>query len=174
MLTRMPTLLDVDDLPPLLERTIPAAWEDLNGHVNVRHYLELYDQAGWPMLGTIGIEERHFREERRGLFDLEHHIWYRRRCTSAWRPCTALAGAQHRAFTASCSWLTHSTVRRKRVRVRHHGRRPRGSLDGAAARDRRGATGRDHRRSRTFALAGPGLRSDIGLERRERPCVHSW
>jgi hypothetical protein len=25
MLTRMPTLLDVDDLPPLLERTIPAA-----------------------------------------------------------------------------------------------------------------------------------------------------
>ena len=76
MLTQMPTLTEVDDLPPLLERTIPAAWEDLNGHVNVRHYLELYDQAGWPMLGTIGIEERHFREERRGLFDLEHHIWY--------------------------------------------------------------------------------------------------
>ena len=76
MMTRMPAMHEVDQLPPLLERTIPAAWEDLNGHVNVRHYLELYDQAGWPMLSQIGIEEHHFHEERRGLFDLEHHIWY--------------------------------------------------------------------------------------------------
>lgn len=76
MLTRMPTLQDLDDLPSLLERTIPAEWEDLNGHVNVRHYLELYDQAGWPMMRWLGIEERHFRDERRGFFDLEHHIWY--------------------------------------------------------------------------------------------------
>lgn len=76
MLTRMPSLRDIDDLPPLLERVVPAGWEDLNGHVNVRHYLELYDQAGWPMMGLLGVEERHFRDERRGFFDLEHHIWY--------------------------------------------------------------------------------------------------
>ena len=76
MLTRIPTLRDLDDLPPLLERTVPAEWEDLNGHVNVRHYLALHDQAGWPMMGWLGVDERHFREERRGFFDLEHHIWY--------------------------------------------------------------------------------------------------
>lgn len=76
MLTRLPALQELDDLPPLLERTVPAEWEDLNGHVNVRHYLELYDQAGWPMMGCLGIDERHFRDERRGFFDLEHHIWY--------------------------------------------------------------------------------------------------
>jgi acyl-CoA thioester hydrolase len=76
MLTRIPTLRDLDDLPPLLERTVPAEWEDLNGHVNVRHYLALYDQAGWPLMGWLGVDERHFREERRGFFDLEHHIWY--------------------------------------------------------------------------------------------------
>ena len=76
MLTRLPALQELDDLPPLLERTVPAEWEDLNGHVNVRHYLELYDQAGWPMMGWLGIDERHFRDERRGFFDLEHHIWY--------------------------------------------------------------------------------------------------
>lgn len=76
MLTRVPTLRDLDDLPPLLERTVPAEWEDLNGHVNVRHYLALYDQAGWPMMSWLGVDERHFREERRGFFDLEHHIWY--------------------------------------------------------------------------------------------------
>lgn len=76
MLTRVPTLRDLDDLPPLLERTVPAEWEDLNGHVNVRHYLALYDQAGWPLMSSLGVDERHFREERRGFFDLEHHIWY--------------------------------------------------------------------------------------------------
>lgn len=76
MLTRVPTLRDLDDLPPLLERTVPAEWEDLNGHVNVRHYLALYDQAGWPMMSWLGVDERHFREERRGFVDLEHHIWY--------------------------------------------------------------------------------------------------
>lgn len=76
MLTKMPTMQQLADLPPLLEVTIPAAWEDLNGHVNVRHYLELYDQAGWPLLAVMGLDERSFREERRGLFDLEHHLWY--------------------------------------------------------------------------------------------------
>lgn len=76
MLTRMPTVRDLDELPSWLERTIPPEWEDLNGHVNVRHYLELYDQAGWPMMSELGIDEQHFREERRGFFDLEHHIWY--------------------------------------------------------------------------------------------------
>ena len=28
-------------------------WQDLNGHVNVRHYLELYDAASWPTLAAL-------------------------------------------------------------------------------------------------------------------------
>lgn len=66
----------VTELPELWTARIPADWQDLNGHVNVRHYVEMYDLAGWRMLDLIGIDERHFRVERRGLFDLEHHIWY--------------------------------------------------------------------------------------------------
>ena len=46
----MPTVAQVDDLPPLLEKVIPPEWQDLNGHVNVRHYLELSDAASWPRL----------------------------------------------------------------------------------------------------------------------------
>ena len=76
MRVHVPSMQDLDALPALLERTVPAEWEDLNGHVNVRHYLTLYDQAGWPMMTWLGIDERHFREQRRGFFDLEHHIWY--------------------------------------------------------------------------------------------------
>ena len=72
----MPTVEQVSELPGLMARVVPPEWQDLNGHVNVRHYLELYDAASWPMLAAFGLDERIFRERRQGLFDLEHHLWY--------------------------------------------------------------------------------------------------
>jgi acyl-CoA thioester hydrolase len=72
----MPAVEQVEQLPSVMERRIPPEWQDLNGHVNVRHYLELYDAASWPMLEQFGIDERSFTERRQGLFDLEHHLWY--------------------------------------------------------------------------------------------------
>lgn len=72
----MPTVAQVDDLPVLMEKVIPPGWQDLNGHVNVRHYLELYDAASWPRLAEFGLDPSVFLEQRRGLFDLEHHLWY--------------------------------------------------------------------------------------------------
>lgn len=67
---------NVSMLPTLLSRDIPAEWEDLNGHVNIQYYLALVEQSGWPMFAEIGLDESYFRERRRGLFDLEHHIRY--------------------------------------------------------------------------------------------------
>ena len=72
----MPSVAQVCELPSLMEKVIPPGWQDLNGHVNVRHYLELYDAASWPMLSALGVDERWFLEHRQGLFDLEHHLWY--------------------------------------------------------------------------------------------------
>jgi acyl-CoA thioester hydrolase len=72
----MPTVEQVIELPSLMEKVIPPEWQDLNGHVNVRHYLELYDAASWPMLAAIGLDETTFLDRRQGLFDLEHHLWY--------------------------------------------------------------------------------------------------
>jgi len=72
----MPTVEQVSELPSLVEQIVPPEWQDLNGHVNVRHYLELYDAASWPMLAAFGLDERIFTERRQGLFDLEHHLWY--------------------------------------------------------------------------------------------------
>ena len=72
----MPTLAQVDELPVLLEKVIPPEWQDLNGHVNVRHYLELYDAASWPKLAEFGLDASVFLERRQGVFDLEHHLWY--------------------------------------------------------------------------------------------------
>jgi acyl-CoA thioester hydrolase len=42
----------------------------------VQHYLGIYDRAGWPLMLLLGIDEQRFATERKGFFDLEHHIWY--------------------------------------------------------------------------------------------------
>jgi acyl-CoA thioester hydrolase len=67
---------NISVLPVLLTRKIPPEWEDSNGHVNIQYYLALVEQSGWPMLESIGLGESYFRERRRGLFDLEHHLRY--------------------------------------------------------------------------------------------------
>jgi len=72
----MPTVTQVEALPVLMEKVVPPEWQDLNGHVNVRHYLELYDAASWPKLAEFGLDANAFLERRQGLFDLEHHLWY--------------------------------------------------------------------------------------------------
>lgn len=72
----MPTIDQVGQLPELVRLTIPAEWQDLNGHVNVQHYLGIYDRAGWPLMDWLGIDESRFRVDKAGFFDLEHHLWY--------------------------------------------------------------------------------------------------
>jgi acyl-CoA thioester hydrolase len=72
----MPTPDQVRQLPELLRVRVPREWEDLNGHVNVRHHMGMYDMTGDPLLALLGISEQWVRTERIGLFDLEHHIWY--------------------------------------------------------------------------------------------------
>jgi acyl-CoA thioester hydrolase len=72
----MPTPEQVRQLPELVRVRVPQEWEDLNGHVNVKHHLTMYDMTSDPLLDLLGISERWVRTERVGLFDLEHHIWY--------------------------------------------------------------------------------------------------
>ncbi len=76
MRPQMPSAEQVAMLPALLVVTTPPQWQDQNGHINVRHYLELYDQAAWPLFATLGVDERYFKEQLQGVFDLQHHIWY--------------------------------------------------------------------------------------------------
>lgn len=63
-------------LPEVHRTTIPAAYEDRNGHMNVRWYLVLYDEAGDAMYPMLGLTDAYFAASGMGGFDLEHHIWY--------------------------------------------------------------------------------------------------
>lgn len=71
-----PSVDEVRQLPELAAVVVPSAWLDMNRHVNVRHYVELYDGAGWPLLEMLGIGEKHYETGRTGFFELEHHIYY--------------------------------------------------------------------------------------------------
>lgn len=72
----MPTVEQLGDLPELIRHVVPSAWQDMNGHVNVQHYTQLYDMAGYPLMKLIGVDEDYVRSRNVGLFDLEHHVWF--------------------------------------------------------------------------------------------------
>lgn len=74
----MPDAAQVGSLPELGRVRVPAEWLDLNGHVNVQHYLSMYNLTSETLLELLGISGDWVRRERLGLVDLEHHIWFQR------------------------------------------------------------------------------------------------
>ena len=70
------SLDQVASLPEIYRRTIPAAWQDRNGHMNVRWYLVLYDEAGDAMYPLLGLSDEYLASSGMGGFDLEHHVHY--------------------------------------------------------------------------------------------------
>jgi acyl-CoA thioester hydrolase len=74
--TALPTLAQVRALPALLTRVIPPEYQDENGHMNMRWYLALYDDAGYPLVQGFGLSAAFHAQHRTGGFDLEHHIHY--------------------------------------------------------------------------------------------------
>jgi len=63
-------------LDPIYSLTVPKDFEDENGHMNVRHYMSVFDDAGYPMMEAVGINWTRHTAENTGGFDLEHHIHY--------------------------------------------------------------------------------------------------
>ena len=63
-------------LPVVYRVVIPPDYEDRNGHMNMRWYLALYDEAGDAMYPMLALTADYFQESGMGGFDLEHHLWY--------------------------------------------------------------------------------------------------
>lgn len=55
---------------------IPPEYEDENGHVNMRWYLAIYDDAGYPLAARLGLTPEFHKQHGTGGYDLEHHIHY--------------------------------------------------------------------------------------------------
>ncbi|MDX1995984.1 MAG: thioesterase family protein [bacterium] len=69
-------LNDITALPLALRHVIPKDYEDENGHMNVRHYLSVFDDAGYPLVAKVGLTPEYHQQHGTGGFDLEHHIHY--------------------------------------------------------------------------------------------------
>ena len=77
MQPNFPTVEQVQQLPLMLRKQIPVEFLDINGHMNIKHYLSLHDEAGWVYFAQLGMDNAYFKEQRSGIFDLEHHLHYR-------------------------------------------------------------------------------------------------
>ncbi len=72
----VPSLELVTQLPMVYRVTIPDRYRDKMGHMNMRYYLEVYDDAGDALFESFGLTPAFYRENGSGGFDLEHHIHY--------------------------------------------------------------------------------------------------
>jgi acyl-CoA thioester hydrolase len=64
-------------LPALTFRGVVYQWHlDHMGHMNVQHYVGMFDNASWVLLGMLGMDAAWFREHDRGMAALEQNIRY--------------------------------------------------------------------------------------------------
>lgn len=72
-----PTYAQVTALPREMgPSTIPAEYEDENGHMNVRHYFALAVEVVAVVFDRIGVTEEYRRSRGHGVFTAEHHLKY--------------------------------------------------------------------------------------------------
>jgi acyl-CoA thioester hydrolase len=64
--------------PPCLHLTVPDSYEDRNGHMNMRWYSGIFDEAGDVLHERLGLTPEFHAPRGSGTFDLEHHIHFLR------------------------------------------------------------------------------------------------
>ncbi len=60
--------------PACLRMTVPESYRDRNGHMNMRWYIAIFDDAGDNLYVRLGLTPEYHREHMTGMFDLEHHL----------------------------------------------------------------------------------------------------
>ncbi|WP_034269261.1 thioesterase family protein [Haloechinothrix halophila] len=70
----LPPVAELLNLPAELKQAIPPEYEDLNGHMNIKHYFELQSFAAWGVFRRVGYEDERRPDE--GAFTLEQHLRY--------------------------------------------------------------------------------------------------
>jgi acyl-CoA thioesterase FadM len=60
--------------PVCLRARVPESYRDSNGHMNVRWYIALFDDAGDTLHEWMGLTPEYHRTHGSGAFDLEYHV----------------------------------------------------------------------------------------------------
>ncbi|RLV48078.1 thioesterase [Nocardioides mangrovicus] len=75
-MTAHPTYDDLVALPPLLPQVVPAPFEDINGHLNIRHYVGIASEGLDEALAKLGIPQNWPTTAGQAVFSAEHHMTY--------------------------------------------------------------------------------------------------
>jgi acyl-CoA thioester hydrolase len=62
--------------PVSLRMNVPEAYHDVNGHMNVRWYAAIFDEAGDTLHVRLGLTPDFHKAHGTGTMDLENHINY--------------------------------------------------------------------------------------------------
>lgn len=62
--------------PACLELTVPESYRDQNGHMNMRWYVAIFDDAGDSLYLRLGLTPEYHARHGTGTFDLEHHTHF--------------------------------------------------------------------------------------------------
>ncbi len=76
MSTPQPTYEQLLDLPAFTAQAVPAAFEDINGHLNIRHYVGIASEGLDESLEPVGIPQNWPTLSGQGVFTAEHHLTY--------------------------------------------------------------------------------------------------
>ncbi len=71
----LPTYAQIAALPSYSERPVPVAFEDINGHMNVRYYLGIASEGLDEALEEVGIPTN-WADKGFAIFSAEHHLTY--------------------------------------------------------------------------------------------------
>lgn len=62
--------------PVCLRVTVPESYRDTNGHMNVRWYVALFDDASDFLHDWMGVTPEYHAAHSTGTMDLEHHVHF--------------------------------------------------------------------------------------------------
>jgi acyl-CoA thioester hydrolase len=69
-------LSQVLQLPEFHRETIPEDYLDIMGHMNIRWYIAMFDEAMWKFFASFGMDAEYYKRENAGGFALKHFIQY--------------------------------------------------------------------------------------------------
>jgi acyl-CoA thioester hydrolase len=72
----MPTTEQLETLPLYLRKTIPPEYRDAMGHMNIRWYMALYDDAEWDFFAAFGLDNDYYQTQHSGAFSLQQFVRY--------------------------------------------------------------------------------------------------
>jgi acyl-CoA thioester hydrolase len=72
----VPTTTEVLQVPPSWTGEVEPGWIDMNGHMNIRHYLDIGGHSTDQVCRAMGINDDYRAIRRMGVFTAEQHLTY--------------------------------------------------------------------------------------------------